>query len=123
MHQLLIPVMLVAISLVFLAAIVAFVALLLRPWIQCFLSNAPVSLPEILAMRLRRSPARKICEQRIKASYVGIDLSVRQLEEAHQQGADIEKLVDALCLARRSDQDVGWGDLLDTELSGSERTQ
>lgn len=100
----------------FLVAVVAVSILLLRPWMQCFMSNAPVTFPEILAMRLRRSPVQKICEQRIKVSYVGVDLSSRKLEQAYLQGADIEKLVDALCLAQRSGQTLSWDDLLRTEL-------
>ncbi|MCM2372344.1 flotillin-like FloA family protein [Aporhodopirellula aestuarii] len=119
MNELLLPLMFIVIGLVFLSAVVAFVTQLFRPWLQCFLGNAPVSLPEILAMRLRGSPVRQICEQRIKASFVGVDLSARQLEEVYLKGADVEKLVDALCQAHRTNQDIGWDDLLQTDLNRS----
>jgi uncharacterized protein YqfA (UPF0365 family) len=97
--------------------IVTAVASLFRPWMQCFLSGAPIPLFEILAMRLRGSPVRAICEQRIKAKYAGENLTAEQLEKAHQQGADIEKLVDALCLAKRNDSEVRWEDLIATEFA------
>ena len=119
MNELLLPLMLAVIGVVFLSLIVAFFVTLFRPWLQCFLSNAPVTLPEILGIRLRGSPVRKLCEQRIKASFVGVDLSLRQLEEAHLKGADIERLVDALCMAHRTNQEIEWDDLLQTELNRS----
>ena len=116
MNESLLIVAFAAIALVFLAILAVFALLLLRPWMQCFMSSAPVSLPQLVAMRLRGSPVQLICEQRIKASYVGVDLSVDKLEHAYRQGANIEKAVDALCLARRSEREVSWEDLVHTDL-------
>src|SRR5210317_1105302 len=82
--------------------ILSFLVSLLRPWLQCFLSGASVPLFQILAMRLRGTPVKKICEQRIRAAFVGADLSAEQLEKTYKQGVDIEKIVDALCLAKRN---------------------
>ncbi len=87
---------------------------LFRPWLQCFLSGVPVPLFEIVAMQLRQSPVKLICEQRIRANHVGVNLSCSELEQAHLKGVDIEQAVDALCLAQRTDQDVGWEDLVAT---------
>ena len=115
MNEILMPLVFFAIGVVFLSVITAFVVLVFRPWLQCALSGAPMSLPEIVGMRLRGCPVRMICEQRVKASYVGVDLSVRQLEDAHRQGADIKKMVTALCLDRLSEQKIEWGDLLRAE--------
>ncbi|QEF96384.1 SigmaW regulon antibacterial [Stieleria maiorica] len=102
--------------LVFFITIAITLLAMFRPWLQCFLSGTPVPLFKIVGMRLRNAPVRRICEQRIKAGSVGVDLPVEQLEDAHRKGADIEKLTDSLCLARRSDRDVTWDELLHTEL-------
>ena len=91
-------------------------ARLFKLWLQCTLSGAPVPLPIIVMMRMRRSDARLICEQRIKAKHAGIDVTPAQLERAYLQGADIQKLVDALIHAERTDQAVTWEQLLETEL-------
>jgi len=107
----------VGLLLVLFLGVVTLIALaLFRPWFQCFLAAAPVSLVTILAMRLRRSPVQLICEQRIKAAQVGVDLPAAQLEQAYLQGADIKKAVDALCLAHRTGREICWEDLVKTDL-------
>src|SRR5690606_24020940 len=91
--------------------LVAAFASLFRLWLRCHLSGAPVSLPQILMMKLRRSDAQLICEQRIKAAQAGTDLSPGQLERAHLQGADIEKLAETMLHARRTGREVTWEQL------------
>lgn len=81
-------------------------------WFQCFTSNAAVPVSRILTMQMRGLPARKICEQRIKASYIGVDLSTDQLESAHQRGVDIESAVDRMCSAKRAGESVRWDDFI-----------
>lgn len=71
---------------------------------------------DIVGMHVRRSPVKLICEQRIRADFVGTDVSVSDLEKAHLQGIDIKKLVDALCLAKRTEQSITWQQLVATEL-------
>jgi uncharacterized protein YqfA (UPF0365 family) len=107
--------LLVFFAVVVLGLVTAAVLLVFRPWLQGFLSGSPVALFDIIGMLMRGSPVRKICEQRIKAGFVGVDLSCRQLELAYRQGVDIEKAVDALCLAKRTDREVCWDDLVATE--------
>lgn len=105
-------------------AVIGFIfARLLHPWLQCFLAGTPVPVFEIVAMRLRRMPVQRICEQRIKAGQAGVDLSVRELQQALIKGADIEKLVDALCLAKREQHQLTWHDLLETELNEGRRSE
>lgn len=97
---------------------IAFVTVwLFRPWLQCFLSGAPVPLFEIVAMSFRRSPVKRICEKRIRANNAGIDLFCKKLERALLQGVDIGQAVDAPCLAKRTDQQVRWEDLVETALA------
>ena len=112
----------IAMGIVFLFIIAISGVLLIRPWLQCFLSNAPVSLFEILAMRLRGAPVQRICEQRIRASYVGVDLSTQTLEKALRQGADIEAVVDAMCQEKRAGREVQWERLLENELTDAQNT-
>lgn len=109
----------IAFFLLFLLIFVTVFARLFQLWLQCSLSGAPVSLPNILLMQMRKSPARLICEQRIKARHAGIELTTSQLERAHLQGADIEKMVDAMLLAFRTDRNVSWEQLIETELGAN----
>ncbi|MCC9601904.1 hypothetical protein LOC67_15190 [Stieleria sp. JC731] len=60
--------------------------------------------------------SEKICEQRIRAAFVGEDLTVGQLEKADKQGVDVEKIVDSLCLAKQNGQSFACEELVETEL-------
>lgn len=96
---------------------------LFQPWSQCFMSGAPVPLFQIVAMYLRRTPVRLICEQRIRAFHLGVNLTCAQIESAHVRGADVKKAVDALCLAKETDRQVSWEDLVATDLSSDTSRQ
>lgn len=109
-------VLLAIFALTFVCVAVVFGRLLFQPWIQCFLAAAPIGLPNILGMRLRRLPVTLICDQRIKAAQAGIDLTWDKLAITHQRGVDIAKAVDAWCLARHNGTEVTWDDLVETYL-------
>ncbi|QDV25775.1 flotillin-like FloA family protein [Aureliella helgolandensis] len=107
----------IAVAALMLVVLIAFFMFFFRPWLQCFLSGAPIRAFDVVGMRLRRSPAQLICEQRIRASYVDTQLTVAELEKAHLQGVDIVRAVDALCLAKQTGVDVRWEDLVATDLA------
>lgn len=95
-------------------------AKLFRLWLQCLLAGAPVPAFSLVGLVLRRTPAKLICEQRIRANYVGVDLSCEKIERAHLKGADVKSVVDALCLAKRTDREIHWDDLIATDLASTE---
>ena len=106
---------LVILFLIITGTIMLVIAKLFRQWIQCLFAGAPVPAFSLVGMRLRRSPVKLICEQRIRANYVGVELSCEEIERAHLKGADVKSAVDALCLAKRTDREVHWDDLIAIE--------
>lgn len=115
----LLPLMFAAVILLVMLAFAVLFAKYFRLWLQCFLSGAGIQFPHIIAMRLRNSPVRQICELRVKLKQNGIPVSATELERAYVQGADIEKLAETMLHAHRTDRDVSWEQLVETELGSA----
>ena len=101
--------------LVMLAALFAF-GRLFDLWLRSFLAGAPVSVVELLAMRLRKIPPREIVRLRIMAVQSGVPLTTAQLQSAYLRGADVERSVLAFIRAKETGQQVTWEELLSTDL-------
>ena len=97
-------------------AVTVTVGRLLRLWLQSVLAGAPVSVAELLAMRLRKVPAQEIVRLRVMAVQSGVPLTTAQLETAYLRGANVERAVLALIRARETGQQVTWEELLSTDL-------
>lgn len=113
------PFVFIGIVFLVMVAVVALFAKYFQLWLLCFVSGAGVQFPQIVAMRLRNSPVRQICELRVKLKQNGIPVSAADLERAHLQGADIEKLTDAMLHAKRTDREITWDQLVTAELESS----
>ena len=72
-------------------------------WWQSLLSNAPVSLLQIIFMRFRKVNPATIVRVRITAKKAGIDLSADELEAHYLAGGDVERVVQALISAHKAD--------------------
>jgi uncharacterized protein YqfA (UPF0365 family) len=90
-----------------------------RLWMQCTLSGAAIPLTQIVAMTLRKTPAPLICESTIKLRQAGTNVTATDLERAYLQGADVEKLTEAMLHAKRTGRDVTWEQLVQTELESA----
>lgn len=86
-----------------------------RPWLQAFLSATPVSVLEILGMRLRRTDVSAVLSALIMARQADVALTCRQAETAYLQGADLKKLTLALIQAKRQGIGVTFDELLEAE--------
>ena len=71
-------------------------------WWQSLLSNAPVSLLQIIFMRFRKVNPATIVRVRITAKKAGIDLSADELEAHYLAGGDVERVVQALISAHKA---------------------
>ena len=109
-------IVLAVVGLVFVLFLVVF-ARFLRLWLQALLSGAAVSLPTILLMHLRRSPAREIVRLKIMATQSGLDIPISKIESAALQGADIERAVLALIRAREIGEEVTWEEVISQDIS------
>ncbi len=89
-----------------------------RPWLQAFMSGTPVSVMDILGMRLRRTDVSQVVQTLIMARQAGIALQCQQVEKAYLQGVDLEKVTLAMIEAKKLRQDLTFEDLVDAELAG-----
>ena len=65
------------------AFMAAFMLMLFQPWLQSFMAGAPVSIFDIIGMRLRGSPPRLIVETRLVLKYRGIAVSITDVERVY----------------------------------------
>ncbi len=82
------------------------------------MSGPPVSVMDILGMRLRRTDVNQIVRTLIMARQAGIALQCQQVEKAYLQGVDLEKVTLAMIEAKKLRQDLTFEDLVDAELAG-----
>ena len=71
-------------------------------WISAIAAGVQVSLPSLVAMRLRRVPPSRIILQLIKADKAGIDVKQNQLEAHFLAGGNVDRVVDALIAADKA---------------------
>jgi uncharacterized protein YqfA (UPF0365 family) len=71
-------------------------------WISAVAAGVSVSLPSLVAMRLRRVPPNQIILPLIKASKAGIDVNQNQLEAHYLAGGNVDRVVDALIAADKA---------------------
>lgn len=86
---------------VFISFFLSFVPLGL--WISALAANVKVSIFNLVGMRLRRVPAKRIVFPLIKATKAGLQVSVNELEAHYLAGGNVDQVIDALIAAHRAD--------------------
>ena len=86
-----------------------------RPWLQAFLSGCPVSVFQLIGMRLRKVNPNKIIPVGIAATQGGHPVGWAELERAYLQGIDIEKVAMAYVTARERGNNFTFEELVDAE--------
>ena len=87
-------------------------------WWQSILSNAPVSLLQIIFMRFRKVNPAIIVRVRITAKKAGIDLSADELEAHYLAGGDVERVVQALISAHKANITLSYDRSCAIDLAG-----
>ena len=87
-------------------------------WWQAILSNAPVSLLQIIFMRFRKVRPATIVRVRITAKKAGIDLSADELEAHYLAGGDVERVVQALISASKANIELSYDRTCAIDLAG-----
>lgn len=82
----------------------SFVPLML--WISAMASGVYVGLTTLVGMRLRRIVPARIVNPLIKARKAGLKINISQLETHYLAGGNVDRVVDALIIAERSDIDI-----------------
>jgi uncharacterized protein YqfA (UPF0365 family) len=84
-----------------------------RPWLQCFLSGTPISAVQLVAMKMRRTPVKMLCELKIMARQAGVDVSWTDLERSYLAGVDVELIVRSMIKAHGLGLELSWDQALD----------
>jgi uncharacterized protein YqfA (UPF0365 family) len=87
-------------------------------WFQALLSNARVSLADLIGMRFRKVDARTIVLSRIRAVKSGLPISTNQLETHYLAGGRVVNVVTALIAAMRAKIDLEWDTACSIDLAG-----
>lgn len=77
-------------------------------YIQAAVSNASVSLLELIGMRLRKVDLRTIVLNRIRAVKAGLDISTNQMENFYLSGGRVSNVVSAMISARSAKIPLAW---------------
>ena len=77
-------------------------------WISAIAAGVPVSIIDLIGMRLRRVPASQIVLPLIKANKAGLEVNVNQLEAHYLAGGNVDRVIDALIAAHRAEIDLSF---------------
>ncbi len=98
---------------VFIAGVM--VASLGKPWLQAFLSGHGISFLQIVAMKMRKINPNHIIPHGIAAAQAGFPIEWTELESAHLQGADIEKVVTAFIVSSKKEDPFTFEEIVNAE--------
>lgn len=90
----------------------------LNLYIQALFSNARVTLPELIGMRLRKVDLRTVVYSRIRAVKAGMDISTNRLETHYLAGGDVPKVISAMVAARGAKINLPWEIATTIDLAG-----
>ena len=102
--------------LIFCLCILYVFASIFRIWLQAFTAGVHISLPQILGMKFRKVNANTVVRTAIMVTQAGTPVPSAELEWAHLQGVDVEKVALAYIEMRKKGKEVTFQDLVDAEL-------
>jgi uncharacterized protein YqfA (UPF0365 family) len=77
-------------------------------WLRALLAGAPVSIFNLVAMRLRQVPYSVMVDARIRATKAGIKLSIDDIEAQYLAGGNVIACVHALIAAQKAGIALDW---------------
>jgi uncharacterized protein YqfA (UPF0365 family) len=80
----------------------------LRTWIQCFLTGAKISIPELVRMKLRNVDYGLIVRQKIALVQAGVRVSTQELEAHYLSRGDVARTAAAVIAAHKAGIDLTW---------------
>lgn len=78
-------------------------------WLRAWLAGAYVSIPNLIAMRLRKVPYGLIVDCKITAAKAGLELSVDELEAHYLAEGNLAQTVQALIAAEKAGIELTFG--------------
>lgn len=107
----------VAVILVILVAMF-FALQFLSLWLQAFMSNARVSIYDLIGMRFRKVNARTIVSTRIRAIKAGLNVTINDLETHYLAGGQVSNVISSLVAADRARIDLSFRTACAIDLAG-----
>ncbi len=98
--------------------VLALITQVIGLWFQAFMSNANVSIFDLIGMRFRKVDSRSIVLSRIRAVKAGLDISVNDLESHYLAGGRVQNVISALIAADRARIDLGYKTACAIDLAG-----
>ncbi|MCL2121202.1 MAG: flotillin-like protein FloA [Clostridiales bacterium] len=98
--NLVVPIIVVAIVLIFFAILFSFIPLGL--WISALAANVKVGIFQLMGMRFRRVPPGLIVNCKIKSAKAGLEVSINLLEAHYLSGGNVDRVINALIAAERA---------------------
>jgi uncharacterized protein YqfA (UPF0365 family) len=92
-------------------------------WQRARQAGAPVRFLELVAMRLRKCPYKKIVDAHIAAHKAGMEVDASQIEAHHLAGGNIAETVQAIIIARQAKLDLEWGQACAIDLTSASTGQ
>ena len=102
------------VGLIFLLIIGQYVQL----WLQAWLSGAPVSLLDLIMMRLRKVNPSLIVLNRISAKKTGLEISTQSMEAHFLAGGRVTNVVRAMIAAEKAGIELPWDRAVAIDLAG-----
>jgi uncharacterized protein YqfA (UPF0365 family) len=90
----------------------------LNLYVQALLSNARVSMLDIIGMRLRKVDIRTVVYSRIRAVKAGMDIPTNALETHYLAGGRVPNVISAMIAARKAKIDLDWDRATAIDLAG-----
>ena len=109
------------IVLIVLAAVALVLLLLLVPfgiWFRAWVSGAPVSIPRLVGMRLRKIKVAMIVDAYITGKKAGLDIDIATLETHYMAKGDVIKVVNALISAHSANIELSNQTAMAIDLAG-----
>ena len=111
----------IAISIVagiFVLIFIAFLLQFLGLWIQATVSNASVSLFDMIGMRFRKVDLRTIVINRIRAVKAGMDIPTNAIETHYLAGGRVNHVITAMISAQKAKIELPWNTATAIDLAG-----
>jgi uncharacterized protein YqfA (UPF0365 family) len=87
-------------------------------WVQAFMSNAGVSMFELIGMKFRKVDARQIVLSKIRAVKAGLAVTTNDLETHYLAGGRVQNVITSLIAADRARIDLGFKTACAIDLAG-----
>lgn len=107
-------------------AFVGFVATLaltsrwIMAWFKARRHGVRVDLMDIIGMKLRRVDARWVIKHAILLKQAGLEVPLSRLETHYLAGGRLERVVEAIVIARQARVDLPWDHATVTDLAGKD---